>query len=456
MFTASTSLLIIHDIYIFVYTWFPFILLFLDKSFKSGRLKHLMIASIFFTVSSLGGYAQASMNLVYLFFGWTVFTIIVNRKEPPRKLVGYFVYFCILIGIGLALAGVQLLSTYELMQQSVRQTMTFETSSMGSVPFSHFLTFLAPQFFGYVGPGVKSSYWGFPSQSFLFWETTGFIGVGALLLSIGGFLLPRKKPAVGFFACVALVAFFIALGNNSPVYGLIFNYVPGFHNFRIPGRYIAWFSYALIFISGFGLDAMLKNEINVKKYLLVLFPAAGIILAGGLLFLSGSFDSSSQYFQYEQVLSGSKHAITVMMITAVIGAALIYYLVKASNKLPGAICLVIMTFVELYTFGKPFTDSPSPFEPYYLSTDFSGLNKLLEKDKFRIQTRLYQGPSKGEMLLPRNLGEVAYIPLTEGYNQFILQRYSELLNGINDSISQICLRFVSRKFLVRLHLPKCL
>ena len=74
----------------------------------------------------------------------------------------------------------------------------------------------------------------------------------------------------------------------------------------------------------------------------------------------------------------------------------------------------------------------------------AGHLKKLREESFRF-SRLYRGPGKGQMILPRNLGNVYELPLTEGYNQFMLKRYSDLLNYVNDTVSQELLNVKYKK-----------
>ena len=441
MFTGYVSLHVIHFIYMYVIAWFPSALLFLDRSFKTGRMRDCLIGGLFFGISALGGYAQTSLHFAYILFLWTILVVVQNRKESRTRLFLHFAYYALLMGFGVGIAALQYLPSVELLKESVRQTMEFEQASIGSIPFSHIITLLAPNFFGFVGgDAVKHpAYWGFPQQSFLFWETNAFLGITTLFLAARALLDIKKKPVVLFLAILALLTLLLSFGKFTPLWYLVFNYMPGFHNFRIPGRFISWFSYMMIFLGGIGLDALLKRKGGAeadKRYFKLVAIAASIISLGLVLFLSGIFRGSSEYFQYEEVLKNSRHAATVALLSTIVSISLIALVLFGKRRSLFAIALVVFTFIELYSFGKPFAGSKVDMKNIYRTEIKGPLEEKLKDGPFRIQTRLYRGEGKGEMLFPRNLGNVAMLPLTEGYNQFLLKRYSDLLSEVNDTVSQ--------------------
>ena len=438
MFTGYVSLHIIHATYIYVMSWFPLTMLFLDKSFRTGKIQFVLIAALLFGISALGGYPQPNLHIAYLLFGWTLVTMIQNRKASKRMWV-FGLYYCLFMGLGVGLAAIQFLPSVELMQQSVRQALDFEQASIGSIPPSRLLTFIMPKFFGFIsGTARQAAYWGFPQQSFLFWETNAFAGIVTLLLAIRAFFDIRRKPIVLYFSIIALIALGLSLGRHTPLWYLVYNYVPGFHSFRTPGRFISWFSFMIVLLGGIGLDALLRSENREteRRYFRTIAVVSGVISAGLILFLSGVFVSATEYFQYEAVLKNSNQSAAVALFSTVLCFGLITLMIFRGKRVLIGATLVFFVFIELYAFGHTFGGSRTRFEQYY-RTDMKGpIDQKLQEGAFRVQSRLYRGAGKGEMLLPRNVGNVAMLPMTEGYNQFILSRYSDLLNYVDESVSQ--------------------
>jgi len=85
------------------------------------------------------------------------------------------------------------------------------------------------------------------------------------------------------------------------------------------------------------------------------------------------------------------------------------------------------TFMELYTFGHTFAVSDTDPKQYYEKYNLSGIREQLTEGKFKVQGRIYRGNGQGELLFPRNLGNVARIPFVDGYNQLRLSRWNDLM-----------------------------
>ena len=297
MFTG-TSLHVIHFIYIYVISWFPLTLLFLDKSFKTGNLRYCLISGLFFGISTFGGYPQSNLHFAWILAGWTALAIVRNWRSSWTARLLYASYYALVMAIGLGLAAVQYLPSVELMQQSVRQALDFEQASLGSIPLRNLLTFIAPQFFGSVSGSSmgQSFYWGFP-QSFLFWETNAFVGITTLFLAVRAIFETRKNPVVIFLLIAASLTLILSLGNNTPLWYLVFNYVPGFSNFRLPGRFISWVSYMVVFLQE-PADLILKNSTDPKvnrNYYRTVAVTVEPRAFGLILFLAGAF-RTSEYF----------------------------------------------------------------------------------------------------------------------------------------------------------------
>ncbi|MBI5882276.1 MAG: YfhO family protein [Elusimicrobia bacterium] len=113
----------------------------------------------------------------------------------------------------------------------------------------HLLTFLAPEI---LGTPLDGSY---PAVEL--WEDVAYFGLVPLVLAVAGAVLARRRPAARFLAGAFLVA--VVLSLQSPLQRLLFEALPGFQLFRVPGRFLffaGWFGIAL---AGFGLDEILHR-----------------------------------------------------------------------------------------------------------------------------------------------------------------------------------------------------
>src|SRR6185436_4635981 len=107
------------------------------------------------------------------------------------------------------------------------------------------ITFLVPQFFG----DSPADYWG------LRWslqESYGYLGVTGLLLAALALAVDGRQRRVLAAALLALLALAVALGETTPLHGLMYRLVPGFDKVRAPGRALLFVDLAGALLIGFG------------------------------------------------------------------------------------------------------------------------------------------------------------------------------------------------------------
>lgn len=67
------------------------------------------------------------------------------------------------------------------------------------------------------------------------WEMNLFVGSAAVVLGLSGLCLVRERNVRGLLG-VCIVGMLIALGDNTPFFNLLYEYLPGFASFRIHAR----------------------------------------------------------------------------------------------------------------------------------------------------------------------------------------------------------------------------
>ncbi|MEK7858456.1 MAG: hypothetical protein AAB320_04860 [Elusimicrobiota bacterium] len=113
----------------------------------------------------------------------------------------------------------------------------------------HLLTFLRPELLGNPLDGT------YPGLEL--WEDVAYFGIIPLALALAAAILGRRRPMVRALTAALLVC--AALSLRSPLQRLLFETLPGFSLFRLPGRLLflgSWFGIAL---AGLGLDEILAR-----------------------------------------------------------------------------------------------------------------------------------------------------------------------------------------------------
>ncbi|MBI5241064.1 MAG: hypothetical protein HY926_11375 [Elusimicrobia bacterium] len=149
----------------------------------------------------------------------------------------------------------------------------------------HLLTFLHPEA---LGSPLSGSYPGVE-----LWEDVAYIGLAPLALAAAGLALTWRQARTRLLAAALLAS--LALALRSPLQRLLFDAVPGFHLFRLPGRALfltGWFALAL---AGLGLEEVLRR---LRRRLPSPWPAA----AAALLIAATAWDGARYARRYIAML----------------------------------------------------------------------------------------------------------------------------------------------------------
>jgi hypothetical protein len=153
---------------------------------------------------------------------------------------------------GLALAAVELCAGTDAAAESVRAGgVSRPIAAMLSLPPENLLTFLLPRFFGDMD---GQAYWG---RGYL-WEMCLFVGVTGLLLALYGAARGERRESRVAVA-VILVMLVVALGAYTPLFDLLYRWLPFFSSFRGASKFAFP---ALLFIAALaaaGLDRLLRD-----------------------------------------------------------------------------------------------------------------------------------------------------------------------------------------------------
>jgi hypothetical protein len=260
---------------------------------------------------------------------------------------------------GAALAAVQLLAGFQAAAETVRdRAVPFEFAAYFSFPTENLVTLLAPAFFGDVS---SHPYWG----RWYLWEASAFIGVAGLALAVYGIAaskLTGKRPLL----VTAAVAALLALGDNTPLFRVLFDWLPWFDRFRGAGKFIFVAALILALFAGAGLDRILRSRtvprgaawaagaaalaVGAASVLLRSIewgPVAGAVLATGQTYLDparyadGGFLSASRSF--------ASLGMTLAALTLAAAAALLAWTRREPRA---AFLLGVLAVAEIFAYAR--------------------------------------------------------------------------------------------------------
>ena len=288
--------------------WLPLGLYFIERGMKQDattgflqKAKPFMYLSLVVGMQNLAGHTQTAYYCELLYGAYFLFRFISARKKAAGnkkkhvesalpQVVWYrnprFVWFAAAAVLAAGISAVQLIPTYELVTHSQRSGgVTFEYASNYAYDPANIVTFFSPYANGDIGNAtyhLKS----------IFWEDYGYVGLVTILLAIYAAIALWKRPHVKFFAITSVVAYFLVLGPNTPVYEVAFHIVPGMKFFRFPTRFLLVVDASLAILAAFGATNLLSRFKKDKS------PQIGLGLPG--VVLVGLVVLDLLYFQMRQ------------------------------------------------------------------------------------------------------------------------------------------------------------
>ncbi|MCP4418158.1 MAG: YfhO family protein [Chloroflexi bacterium] len=227
--------------------WLPLALLGLHRAIEATewrrQLRWALFGGLVVSVSTLAGHGQMTF-MVGTFLGcYGLYRALVGWN-------GRFLFTLLIVGVvGIAGAALALLPAVLLIPHTVRAGFDFAQSTNYSLPLQGLIGLLAP---GFYGRGIINFWGGWPRVE------VGYAGVLPWLLLPLPFLLGKRRQTL-FFGLAGLLFLLLALGDNSPVYGWLFGWLPTVP-FQVPARFIVLMNLCLAMLAAFGLDELLELQ----------------------------------------------------------------------------------------------------------------------------------------------------------------------------------------------------
>lgn len=331
--------------------WLPLLFLLLELALRRRRLVYLWAVAVVVALQFLAGHPQA-----------TVYGVVAALLYGVARLAGSGAgargYSLLIIAplAGAGLAAVQLLPTAELVALSGRGGgVGYEQFVSMSLPPERFITVLLPNFFGNSGTG---SYWG--QEAGFFIQLCPYLGVLGLFLVITA-VRERRDLVTALFACLATGGLLLSLGRFTGFFELLHG-TPGLSLFRIPTRFLLWWSLGGAVLVGLGLDQLLSSgslgeERGRWRSCLVLAVAAGSMVWLNRHVLSADGGQGLQAGLYRgDLIEDLVRAGVLLLAAALLSAAWRW---APGRGLVGALTPLVV-FADLFSFGAGFNALVEP------------------------------------------------------------------------------------------------
>ncbi len=249
--------------------WAPWALGGLEAWWRDRRPAGLLVASAALALQILAGQVQ-----YVFFFGVAagVHALVASGFEPATRRRALPAVALVAVAAGV-LAAAQLLPGLEATSEGVRQSrLDFRFASAFALPPENLLTALAPGFFGDADVGAHP-YWG---RGYI-WEMSIHVGVIGLIFAAAAASERGRGRAVRLDLLVGLVLLVLALGRHLPVYRLLYEYVPGFGQFRGMSKFTFPALLFVLLAVAHGIDGLLTGRRDARRV------GWGALVAGGVL-----------------------------------------------------------------------------------------------------------------------------------------------------------------------------
>lgn len=262
-----------------IITWLPFILTAIDANRHRFRPGWAAAGSLFVALLALSGLPQIMMYSLYVS---GAYTLLLLPGSKNKRL--FIVSFLLLTTTGLLVSGIQLIPGVLSSTETLRSSgLSYELAAFGSLDPGHLTTLITPSFFG---DSLHSTYWG----HLYWWEMTFFISITGLFLSLYGVSAVSghlKHVAAG----LAVLLFWIALGAYTPLFHLMYWFLPGISSFRTIAKFGIPGCVFLILLAGIAFDDIIRHGMRKTRLILCIIILLAILLQSAAFLISRSAEN---------------------------------------------------------------------------------------------------------------------------------------------------------------------
>ena len=394
--------------------WAPLLFFSFEKYWRDRNLGYALLLAFALGMSILAGMPMVAVFVLFALGLYASFRVLVTLREIglTKALRGAAV---VIAGVclGTALAGVQLLPTYEATPFFERAGWGYEeTLDTGRGP----LTLVSA-----LVPGVLANPW----------RPSVYGGVLTLLLALWAVTFRRNRYVI-FFAVLALLSLSLFLNIPDVLYRLLY-LIPVFRVGRLMEVKIVY-AFALSVLAAWGFSSLVgmaieRDRSSMLRVSLLVLVLAGICLAGVLVAESlQPHDVATPplpAWHLQSLSSPGRAALLVLL-----GAALLLLRVWGRLRVGWYGSLAILVVVgDMYSFGWTL-NPPQRTQDLFFET---GSTSFLQADSDLY--RIIRGPAS-DGVLPPNTAAVYGIADAQGYSSLVLNYYGEFMDLIEPGLAK--------------------
>ncbi len=244
---------------LFAMAWVPLLFLIVDRILDRPTPGLVAGGALVTALQILTGQYQ---YVYYTALAASVYVALHIRFAPVKGKWKALGALCGIPAGAIALSAFSLFPSLSASAESVRSAgVSFEFASMFSLPPENLLTLAIPFFFGDM---TSIPYWG---RCYL-WEMCLFTGAAGLVFAVYGAVCGEtgKRRHAPMMVLVMMV---LALGVHTPLFSILYEWLPGFGSFRGTSKFAFQAVIFIALLAGIGLDGLIRRRA---------FPGTGILL----------------------------------------------------------------------------------------------------------------------------------------------------------------------------------
>jgi hypothetical protein len=305
----------------------------IDAPDAGSCLAWMLTSGLSLGTGTLAGHGQSTFLLASFLGVFALYRLISEQRWWAPLLL-------FLVGIiAVAVAAISLFPALESVRYTLRAEFNFERSTNYSLPWRGLAGMFAPDFFG----RGAANFWGDWAR-----VEYGYAGVIPWLLAATA-LVQRPWRRQLFYLVAGCGFLLLALGSNTPLYGLLFSWLP-IVPFQVPARFVLLVDFGLAILAALGLDALMKRSLNplTIRWILSGTVAFGLLLTL-LLYRQSDLLSVIHPNREPQML----RAILVFAVLSGVSWLLIlfYFQLRMSPTLFGCLALLWLA-IDLIGLGQ--------------------------------------------------------------------------------------------------------
>ncbi|HEV2293172.1 MAG TPA: YfhO family protein [Tepidisphaeraceae bacterium] len=262
-----------HAIVVCGVVWLPLVLLALDRLIDGGSRWWSAAGAAGVALQIYGGSQHFYLGAV-VFGLYALLHAVASRPRDWRTRLRPLLAYAAVYALAALLAAAQLFPALEATRESVRAGgVPIAFAASFSLPPENLATLLHPNLYGSV-----HDYFG----RCFYWEACLFAGVTGLLLAACAAIQP--DPRRRFAATMVIASIVLALGYHTPLFKVLYHWLPGYNTFRGSAKFSALTVLFLSMLAAVGLDRLGgRDRYRMSRLILLVGAAVALLLAATMV-----------------------------------------------------------------------------------------------------------------------------------------------------------------------------